>query len=32
MLWTLTTITFLAIIGISAALLYAFAPEGVGIA
>jgi tight adherence protein C len=32
MLWTLTTITFLAIIGISVALLYAFAPDGVGIA
>jgi tight adherence protein C len=32
MLWTLTTITFLAIIAISAALLYAFAPEGVGVA
>jgi tight adherence protein C len=32
MLWTLTTITFLAIVGISAALLYAFAPSGVGVA
>jgi tight adherence protein C len=32
MLWTLTIITFLAIIGISAALLYAFAPSGVAVA
>ncbi|MGA2962267.1 MAG: type II secretion system F family protein [Candidatus Korobacteraceae bacterium] len=32
MLWTLTIITFLAIIGISAALLYAFTPAGVAVA
>jgi hypothetical protein len=32
MLWTVTTITFLAIVGVSVALLYAFAPSGVGIA
>jgi tight adherence protein C len=32
MLWTLTTITFLAIVGISAALLYAFAPSEVSVA
>jgi tight adherence protein C len=32
MLWSLTIITFVAIIGISVALLYAFAPEGVGVA
>ncbi len=32
MLWVLTTITFLAIVGISAALFYAFTPGEVGIA
>ncbi len=32
MLWTVTTITFLAIVGVSLALLYAFAPNEVGIA
>jgi len=32
MLWTVTTITFLAIVGVSLALLYAFAPSEVGIA
>ncbi len=32
MLWTVTTITFLATIGVSLALLYAFAPSEVGIA
>jgi tight adherence protein C len=32
MLWTVTTITFLAIVGVSLALLYAFAPSEVGVA
>jgi len=32
MLWVLTSITFLTVIGISAALLYAFTPGAVGIA